>query len=155
MIKYFFGIVLVCCLTATFFMYYRSSEPCRVLGAISIDYKLNESLKDGLIEYLRQSKVQDFLRESSGEVFSIADIGVIFPYATEFEKFSFHNKNMQLVIKTDGADKSFRLPYNINEVGIGYSRAYVMYVNSSDPQNSKLNTIELSDDSYVDCRSYN
>lgn len=153
--KGFLLAVLIACVGAVLYMYYRSSEPCRVLQSISNNSRLNEDLKEGLVEYLKLENVRIFLQQSAGEVFSIADFGVEFPDAAALGELNVKNQNIQLVIKTDRSDKSFRAPYNVNEVGIGYSRAYLMYVNDSEIRNAGVEALNLSSDSYVDCRVRN
>ena len=137
-------------------MYYRSSDSCRVLESISEDPKLSNGVKEGLLSYLNESEVRAFLMRSSGEVFSTSDIGVPFSAMAAFDEYLIDSKDWQLIIKTDSPDKSFRDPYSIKEVGIGFSRAYLMYMNDISSQNEEVGffSFNLREDSYVNCRVY-
>ena len=154
LIRYVMLSALMLCISVGFYMYYRASGSCRVLESISRDPVLNKSIKEGLVEFLGRNEVQTFLLKASGSVFSISDFGVQFPGIEVFEKVGIHGQNLQLVIGASSSESSFRPPYSIEEVGIGYSRAYLMYVNGSEPPTEGFGNIELSNSSYVDCRVY-
>jgi hypothetical protein len=154
--KYLVIAALAAPLGAVIYMDYSVSGPCRTMESISNDATLNEGLKKGLTKYLSQAKVQNILHLSAGEVFSIAEFGLPFPYMEAFDSYGSSGQNIQLVIRTNKNDKSFRLPYSVIDVGIGYSRAYLMYANKVEQENSSgIQKLELSSDSYVDCRTSN
>ena len=132
---------------------YRLTDSCRVLEDISSDSELNEMVKLELSNYFNQPKVRSDFNNSAGVVFNIEELGV--PFKTTLNYMGIIKKNVQLAVKIDREDKLFTEPYNILEVGVGYSRAYLMFKNeniNSDVAGNKA-PIKLQSDSYVDCKA--
>jgi hypothetical protein len=137
------------------YMYYSASDSCRKLERISDKPDLNQELKTLLIEYLNSKQVRAELNKTAGEVFNVSDFSIPFSFSDTLRKNGFNGVNLQLVIQTDRVDKTFNKPYRILKAGIGYSRAYLMFVvEGVSNQSSNSEKLQLKTGSYVDCRVY-
>ncbi|USD21228.1 hypothetical protein [Microbulbifer variabilis] len=131
---------------------YRLANSCRVLENISSDDELNEMVRLELSRYFNQPRVRHGLKKTAGVVFNVEELDI--PFKTALNDLGIIERNVQLVIKTDRKDKLFTEPYNILEVGVGYSRAYLMFKNENingDIGGSEK-PLKLHPDSYVECK---
>ncbi len=130
-----------------------ASSSCRILEKVSNDDELNNSLRNDLSRFINLDKTQLDMKSKAGLIFSIREFSM--PFSTSIEELNSKGSNVKLVFKSNREDKQFRSSSNIQEVGIGYSRAYIMYkVSSANNYQLGNQSLELSDDSYVSCKVY-
>ena len=107
-----------------------------------------------MFDYLNVKKVQIFIRENLGDVFYLDELSVEFPHLASFQELDVYPTRLQLVVKTDRTRDEIRNISNLSEVGVGFSRGYLMFESNTDRGSGAAGKFNIGNNSYVNCRAY-
>lgn len=148
-------VILVVIMGAVFFLFLSiyslviSTGPCRDLRELAQNNESSTKILNSLSDFLSRSNVQSTLTSTAGFSFSLNE----FSSSLDLRGIGLDidPSIAQLYIKSSRMDKRFEPPFNIDEIGIGYSRSYLVYKNEIREGVNTMFEVQLDSNPRVVC----
>ncbi len=150
--KLLFSFIIIVGVSSVVYIEYKLASPCRELQELQSNPNETAKLKLGLTNFLNSLKVRSELKDMAGENFELAEFSEsLKPYISDVK---FSSQRLELIIKTNRSDKSFKEPYSILEVGIGFARSYILFTNKNNKLVGKGDSfVQLGEATRLECKT--